>query len=151
MELSRVSRSELVAVIGGLLLAVGLFLAWYHVGVNDQIGSARTGDSVTGWSHHTILRWPLLAGAAAPLILAYILLRGHALSWPRGEMTAVIAVAAAGLVAYAIFVNKPGTTENATGIRFGAYLSLFGALLMLAGSATRASATERPRKPPGMI
>lgn len=151
MELSRISRAEFIAIIGGILLAIGLFLAWYHVGPNNRIGSAGPGETVTGWTVHTYLRWLLLAGAAAPLILAYILLRGHALSWPRGELTAVVAIAAIGLVAYSIFLNKPGTTPGQTSLRYGAFVSLFGALLMLAGSASRASQVERQRKPPGTI
>ncbi len=151
MDLSRISRSELIAIVGGILLAAGLFFAWYHVGVNDRIGSATTGDTVTGWTVHTTIRWLLLAAAAAPIILAYILLRGHALSWPRGEVTAVVAIAAAGLVAYQMFVAKPGTTTGETSLRIGAFISLFGALLMLGGSAARASQVERARKPPGTI
>ena len=41
-----------------------------------------------------IIRYLLLITAVAPLVLAWIIIRGHALSWPRGEMTAVIAIAA---------------------------------------------------------
>ena len=62
----------------------------------------------TGWEVHTILRWLLLAAAAAPFILAYIIVRGHALSWPRGEMTAVVAIAAFGLVVYNGLIDRPG-------------------------------------------
>ena len=45
----------------------------------------------------TILRFVLLVAAVAPVILAYIIVRGHALSWPRGELTAVIALVALSL------------------------------------------------------
>jgi hypothetical protein len=97
------------------------------------------------------MRWLLLAAAAAPLILAYIIARGHALSWPRGEMTAVVSVAAFGLIAYNAFVSKPGTVSSLVSLRYGIFVALLGSLMMLGGSALRASATERPRKPPGTL
>src|SRR4051794_29682393 len=156
MKRGELQRSEIVAVIGGLVMAVGLFLTWYHLdNPNVAIGSHRPtgseGLDLSGWEVHTIARWFLLAGAAAPLILAWIIYRGHALSWPRGEMTAVSAVAALGLIGYLSLVNKPGDVTSLVSLRYGVFVSLGGAALMLAGSATRASATERPRKPPGVL
>jgi uncharacterized membrane protein YraQ (UPF0718 family) len=142
----------MIAIAGGLLMAAGLFLTWYHlknanVSINDTTGPA----DLSGWEVHTIIRWLILAAAAAPLILAWIILRGHALSWPRGEMTAVVAVAALGIIGYVAFVNKPGTVTSLVSLRPGVFVSLLGALLMLGGSATRASSVERPRKPPGVL
>ena len=147
-----ITRSEILAMVGGVLLAIGLFLPWYHlqnslVEINGQRGPA----SLSGWDVHTILRWLLLGAAAAPFILAWIIWRGHALSWPRGEMTAVVAVAAIGLIGYNAFISKPGTVSSLVSLRIGVFVSLLGAILMLIGSALRASAVERPRKPPGVI
>ena len=138
--------------IGGVLLAIGLFLPWYHlenrlVSIGGETGPA----NLSAWDVHTILRWLLLAAAAAPFILAWIIWRGHALSWPRGEMTAVVAVAAIGLIGYNAFISKPGTVSSLVSLRIGVFVSLLGAILMLVGSALRASAVERPRKPPGVI
>ena len=152
MKRGELTRSEIVAVIGGILLAIGLFLPWYHlenplVEINGQHGPA----SLTGWQVHTIIRWLLLAAAAAPLILSWIIVRGHALSWPRGEMTAVVSVAAIGLIGYNAFIDKPGTVSSLVSLRVGVFVSLLGAILMLGGSALRASAVERPRKPPGVL
>lgn len=151
MDLKRVSRSELVAVAGGILLAIGLFLAWYHIQQRNAIGSTRGPADLTGWQTHTLIRYPLLLAAVAPLILTYILARGHALSWPRGEMTAVIAIVAFGLVLYNGFIDKPGTVAGLTGHKLGIFVALIGSLLMLFGSAARASQVERKRKPPGTI
>ena len=152
MDDRALSRSEVVAVIGGVLLAIGLFLPWYHldnalVSINGTRGPA----TLSGWDVHTIIRWLLLLAAAAPLILSYIIWRGHALSWPRGEMTAVSSVAAIGLIAYNVFVDKPGTVSSLVSLRYGVFVSLLGAIMMLVGSALRASSVERPRKPPGVI
>ena len=151
MNDSGLSRSEIVAMAGGVLLAVGLFLTWYKIDARNAIGGTQGPATLTGWEVHTIARWFLLAGAVAPLILAWIIYRGHALSWPRGEVTAVSAIAALGLIIYVTIINKPGDTSSLTHLRFGVLVSLFGAALMLAGSATRASSVERPRKPPGTI
>jgi hypothetical protein len=151
MNESRLSRSEVVAMVGGVLLAIGLFLTWYKIDARNAINGTQGPHSFSGWDVHTIARWFLLAGAVAPLILAWIIYRGHALSWPRGEMTAVSAIAALGLIAYLTLINKPGDTSGLTHLRIGVLVSLVGAGLMLAGSATRASSVERPRKPPGTI
>src|SRR3954465_15936964 len=152
MNRGELTRSEIVAVVGGVLLAIGLFLPWYHlqnalVDINGQKGPA----TLSGWDVHTIIRWLLLAAAAAPLILSWIIVRGHALSWPRGEMTAVVSVAAIGLIGYNAFIDKPGTVSTLVSLRVGVFVSLLGGILMLGGSALRASSVERPRKPPGVL
>src|SRR3954469_25971603 len=152
MNRGELTRSELGAVVGGVVLAIAIFLPWYHlenalVSINGQKGPA----SLSAWQVHTIMRWLLLAAAAAPLILSWIILRGHALSWPRGEMTAVSSVAAVGLIGYSAFIDKPGDVPTPVSLRPGIFLALLGALAMLGGSALRASATERPRKPPGVL
>jgi hypothetical protein len=142
----------MIAIGGGLLMALGLFLTWYHLkNANVSVGDTTGPADLSGWEVHTIIRWLLLAAAAAPIILAWIIVRGHALSWPRGEMTAVVAVAALGLIGYVAFVNKPGTVTSLVSLRPGVFVSLLGALLMLGGSAMRASSVERPRKPPGVL
>jgi predicted lysophospholipase L1 biosynthesis ABC-type transport system permease subunit len=152
VSLRRLSGTELVAVAGGLLLAVGLFLDWYRlanprVTLNGVDGPA----VVSGWEAHDVQRFLLLAAAVAPLILAYIIVRGHHLSWARGEMTAVVAIAALGLVLYAGVIDRPGAPQSLISLRFGWFVALLGVLLMLVGSALRASSTERPRKPPGVL
>src|SRR4051794_36683030 len=134
---------------GGLLLIISIFLPWYHV---DALGRLN-GHSGTFscWQAHHILRWLLLLAGVAPFILAWIIMRDHALSWPRGEMTAVVSIAAFGLIAYNAFVSKPGTVSSLVSLRLGIIVSLIGSIMMLGGSALRASATERPRKPPGTL
>jgi hypothetical protein len=100
---------------------------------------------------HGFMRWLLLAAAAAPLILIWIVIREHELSWPRGEMTAVAAIAAFGLVAYTGFLDRPGEPGGAISLRLGFYGALAGTMLMIAGGAMSAGETERVRKPPGVM
>ena len=147
----RLGVSEVIAVVGGLLLALGVFLPWYGTSSNPnaQIDGSR-GD-FSAWEAHPILRWPLLAAAVAPLILAWIIVREHELSWPRGELTAVVAIAALGLIVYQGIIDKPGEPSGLIHLKWGWGVALAGTLLMLGGSALRASETERPRKPPGVL
>ncbi|MEA2273139.1 MAG: hypothetical protein QOI98_1847 [Solirubrobacteraceae bacterium] len=137
---------------GGLMLAISIFLPWYHHKGNLGGIAGKSGDvTVSGWQTHTIMRFLLLLAAAAPFILAYIIAQDHALSWPRGEMTAVTAIAAFGLIGYHAFVSKPGDPTGQVSLRFGLFLAILATGLMLVGAATRSSETERPRKPPGTI
>jgi hypothetical protein len=152
MHFGRLGRGELVAAVGGLLLAVGLFLPWYKAdpgNPNAQIDGA-TG-SVSGWEVYPLMRWLLLAAAIAPLILIWIVIRDHELSWARGEMTAVVAIAAFGLVAYTGLLDRPGEPSGAISLQLGFYGALLGTLLMIGGGAVTAGQTERTRKPPGVL
>ena len=152
MNLGRLSWHEFLAIAGGVLLAAALFLPWYEAANNNAlIAGAKGPGTFTAWEVHGLVRWLWLATAAAPLILAYIVLRGHALSWPRGELTAVIAIAAFGLAAYNGIVDRPGEPSGLISSAYGLWVALGGIALMLVGSALRASGTERPRKPPGVL
>lgn len=149
MDLSKLQRGEFVAIAGGLLLLVGLFLNWYTtkgLGRIDGVAGPQT-----GWEVHTILRWILLPAAIAPAILGYVIVRDHTLSWPRGELTAVIGIAAFGLIFYNGVLGQPGDSNELTSLQYGWAVSLVGTILMVGGSASRSSKTERRRKPPGTL
>ena len=152
MGFERLQRGEWIAVAGGILLAVALFLGWYHLeNGNATLGDYTGPETVSGWQAHPIMRWFLLAGAAAPLILAWIIMREHALSWPRGEMTAVTAIAAVGLLVWVGLISRPGDPRSLIHLRLGWVLALIGAVLMLAGAVMRTQESEARRKPPGTI
>ena len=152
MHISKLGRGELVAALGGILLVLGVFLPWYGTATDNRnavINGAR-GD-FSAWQVYPILRWVLLAAAIAPLILAWIVVRDHSLSWPRGEMTAVVGIAAAGLTLYVGLLSRPGEPPSEINLELGYLLSVVGALMIAAGGATRAGGSERPRKPPGVL
>jgi hypothetical protein len=152
MNLGRLGRGEFLAVLGGLMLALGLFLPWYGTNPdnrNANIGGVR--GTVSGWEAHPVLHWFLLAAALAPLILAWVIVRDHELSWPRGEMTAVVGMIALVLVLYFGLVDRPGTPSSQISLKVGWFVSLLGCAAMTVGGALRASGTERPRKPPGVL
>jgi hypothetical protein len=146
----RLHGTELVGIAGAALLVGGLLLPWYATDASSshsQVGG-RAG-SLTGWDAHPVLRWLLLAAATAPFVLAWIILRGHALSWARGEMTIVTSIAAFGLVAYNGLVDRPG--EIGISLRAGRLVAVAGTLVMAGAAARRSAEAERPRKPPGTI
>jgi hypothetical protein len=152
MRFDRLGRGEIVAAVGGLLLAVCLFLPWYETdpdNPNAEIDGA-TG-ALSGFQVHQILRWLLLLAAIAPFILIWIVVRDHELSWPRGELTAVAAIAAFGLVAYVGYLDRPGQPGGAISLQLGYYGALLGTILEIAGGAMTAGQTERTRKPPGVL
>jgi hypothetical protein len=152
MNLGRLGRGEFLAVLGSLLLALGVFLPWYETNPDNRNANV---DGATGsfsaFDAHPILRWLLLAAAAAPLILAWIIVRDHELSWPRGEMTAVVGMIALVLVLYVGLVDRPGDPSGQISIQFGWIVALLGIVAIIVGGAMRAGGTERPRKPPGVL
>src|SRR3954463_15275337 len=152
MNFGRLGRGEYLAVLGGVLLALSLFLPWYETNPDNRnavIDGAR--GTVTAWEVFPILRWLLLAAAVAPLILAWVILRDHQLSWPRGEMTAVVGMVAIVLVLYVGLVDRPGTPSGEISLKIGWLVAALGCAAITLGGALRASGTERPRKPPGVL
>ena len=151
MLTGRLSRTEWIAVAGGLLLALAVFLPWYGTSDNPNALIEGEGGDLSAWQVHPLLRWLMLLAALAPLILAWIVLREHELSWPRGELTAVVAMAALGLVLYAGVVSRPGEPRSQISLQLGWFLAVLGIVLMMVGGAKRAAEVERARKPPGVL
>lgn len=151
MHPKNISAAEIVAAAGGVLLAVALFLTAYTPSDNPNaiIGGAR--EAVSAWTIHGILRWVLLAAALAPIILTYIVLRDHQLSWPRGELTAVIGIFAIGLVFYNGILDRPGEPPGQISLGIGWFGMMLGSLLIFGGGALRSAESERRRKPPGVM
>jgi hypothetical protein len=153
MHFGNVSRGELIAIVGGAILGLGVFLAWYKLGNNfahiDQHRGA--GTKVSAWDGLQTLRYALLAAALAPLILAYIVVRDHALSWPRGELTAVVGITAVTLILVRGLIIKPGSPSGEISLSYGWWVALAGAAIVCVGSVQRASKQSGPRKPPGVL
>jgi hypothetical protein len=154
MDFSRLDRGELIAVVGGAVLALSIFLQWYSLGNNNAtLGSHCHGpnSSCTGLHSLGVLGYLLLLASIAPLILAYIILRGHALSWPRGELTAVVALTALTLTIFRGVIDKPGNPPGQISISYGWWLGLLGGVLILIGSIARSRESSTRRKPPGVL
>jgi hypothetical protein len=90
----------------------------------------------------------LVAAAVAPWILVWIVVRGHTLSWPPGEVTMIVGAIASTLILYNGLVDRVGTTRQFVSLDIGWFLGLLGALLIVAGGAIsqirRGGVTRRP-------
>jgi hypothetical protein len=153
MDLRSLNRGELIAIFGGAVLAVSVFLAWYTLDNRfaHLNGCHGPSSSCTGWESLSVLRFALLAAAVAPTILAWIIARGHTLAWPRGEVTAIVAVTALILTLFRGVIDKPGSPHEEIGIDYGWWVAIAGGLLILAGSVWRAQESAPRRKPPGVL
>src|SRR5258708_33584230 len=153
MNFKQLDRGEVIAVAGGLLLAISLLLTWYKTGnatsvLNSCVGANK---SCSGWDSLAHIRYLLLLAAIAPAILAYIVVTGTALSWPRGELTAVVALAALALTIFRGVISKPGTPTGQISVAYGWWVAVFGGLLILVGSVARTRGSAARRKPPGVL
>lgn len=154
MRFDRLDRGEAVAVVGGLVLAGSLFLTWYTLSNQyASLGSCKgPGGSCSGWSSLGLLSVIIVIAAIAPVVLAYIIIRGHALSWPRGELTAVCSLVALVLTLFRGFIDKPGSPSGEIHISYGWFLAMLGGLLILLGALVRSQETGgRRKKPPGVL
>jgi hypothetical protein len=152
------SRGEWIAMLGGLLLGVSIFVKCYEARPENPNATLETGvrgvcgdGTCSFFAVHGIMRWLLLAAAAAPFILAWIVVREHELSWPRGEVTSIVAIAALGLIFYSGIIDRPGEPSGDIELEIGWYGMMLGTILMLVGSVMRQLESEVKRKPPGTL
>ena len=165
MDFSRLNYRRLaVGVTASALLIIAiLFLPWYSLDHNPQRVASNpdawvcgTGDyECTGFETFPILRWLLLLAALAPIILAWILVRAHKLSYPPGEMTMVAGFAAFVLIAYNGIIDKPGSGIAETGVSldYGYWIALVATVAIAGVGWTRSleSGAKQKRKAPGTV
>ncbi len=165
MDFSRLNTTRVIvgAIASGLLIVTIMFLPWYSLSENAQrvpsdpdTWICGVGEySCTGFETFPILRWLLLAAAAAPLILAYILVRGHKLSYPPGEMTMIAGFAATVLIGYNGILDKPGSGPGEIGVSldYGYWIALVCALAISVVGFQRSveSGGRKVRKAPGTV
>jgi hypothetical protein len=165
MDFSRLDRNRLLlgAISGSVLLLSVLFLPWYSLEENPQRVAGEASDSwicgtgetsCTGFETFSILRWLLILAALAPLILGWIIVRGHRLSWPPGEMTMVAGFAASVLIIYNGIIDKPGSgiAEIGVSLDYGYWIALLASIGIAATGFLRSQAgQQRQRKAPGTV
>ena len=149
VDFKRLGLGDIVAAAGSLLLVLSLFLTWFGVsGTENLCGAGKS--SCTGFETFTILDLLLVAAAAAPMILVWIVIRGHELSWPPGEVTMIVGAIATTLILYNGIVDRVGENRSFVSLDIGWYLGLVGALAIIVGGAI--SQIRRggvQRRPPG--
>ena len=152
MHFEKLQRGEIIACVGGALLAIAVFLPWYSTdsGNANSVIDGRHGD-FSARDAHTVSRFLFLLGAAAPFILAWIVVREHQLSWPRGELTAISGITALVLVLVLGFIARPGDPRDTISFGIGWYLALVASIVIIFGALQRVKETEAVRKPPGVM
>jgi hypothetical protein len=167
MDFSRLNPRRVVAggICSALLVLSLLFMPWYSLDHtvnrlphNPNYASSwvcGTGDfKCTGFETFPIARWLLILAALAPLILAYILVRGHRTSYPTGEMTMVAGFAAFVLILYNGVIDKPGSGNAEIGLTldYGYFVALFAALgIGITGLSRSQEGQRKVRKAPGTV
>jgi hypothetical protein len=165
MDFSRLNYPRLAVGLTScaVLIVAVLFLPWYSYDLQgtDKLNEADSwicgiGEtSCTGFETFPILRWLLLLAALAPVILAYILVRAHKLSYPPGEMTMIAGFAAVILIGYNGIIDKPGTGpgEIGLGLDYGYWVALVAAVAIAGVGWTRSleSGAKQGRKAPGTV
>jgi hypothetical protein len=163
VDFRRLGRGDIVAAAGGLLLFISMFLPWYSVKAGPPANENVCGvgkDSCSGFDTFHLFAALIIPGmdllmvaaSIAPWILVWIVVRGHRLSWPAGEVTMIVGAIAATLILYNGIIDRPGDTREFVGLDVGWYLGLLGTLGIVGGGAisqiTRGGVT---RKPPGVF
>jgi hypothetical protein len=162
-SLKRLHWAELVGFFGALVLGGSLFLKWFgtdcitnaaaRVGRECNPNSVYNGErgEFTAFETFKYLDWLLVAACVAPFILAYIIARGHKLSWKPGEVTMLVGMIAIALILLnGIILGKPGDTVDMH-FEIGWLIGLIGAILLMMGGILRQALVPATRTPPGVM
>jgi hypothetical protein len=159
VDFRRLGRGDIVAAAGGLLLLISMWLPWFEVDALPPQSENLCGageQSCTGFETFSFfsafivpgMDLLLVAAALAPWILVWIVVRGHTLSWPPGEVTMIVGAIASTLILYNGLVDRVGATRQFVSLDIGWFIALLGALMIVAGGAisqiTRGGVTRRP-------
>lgn len=150
IDLGRLQRAEYFGFLAAIVLAASLFLPWFSV--DEQSNGSINGvqGDLNAWETYGVLDILLLAACTAPFILAYIIVRGHALSWRPGEVTAIVGLTALVLIfCNGIVFGKPGEPDSEISIGIGWLIGLIAAGgIAVSGFLRQLEGTGR--KPPGV-
>jgi hypothetical protein len=155
LHLSKLSPGELLGMGSALVLLGSLWLPWFSTSgnTNSTIESAGTGPNsdANAWEVFGTLDWLLLAACAAPFILSWIIVRGHALTWRPGEVTMIVGITAFVLIlCNGIILGKPDPGIEIS-LSWGYLVGLLGCVGMLVAGYLRQAVYTDARKPPGVL
>lgn len=155
LDLSRLTPAELVGMISALILLGSLWLPWFTTSGNphSKITSAHVGPNSTATAFQTfpVLRWLLIAACAAPFVLAWIIARGHSLTWRPGEVTMIVGITALVLIlCNGIILGRPAPGIE-IGLGIGYFVAILASLAMTVAGYLRQAIYTEGRKPPGVL
>jgi hypothetical protein len=152
LDLSLLMPGEYYGFVASAVLFISLFLPWYGTSSNPnaQINGAR--GSFTAWETFTVLDILLVGACTAPFILAWIVARGHALSWRPGEVTMLVGMTAFVLILLnGIVLGKPGGPDSEIELKIGWFVGLLASAGICLAGILRQAEQSRERKPPGVL
>jgi hypothetical protein len=153
MDFGRLQRGEFIGFAGVGVLLISLFLPWFETNpdnANAQI-NGQTGE-FNAFDTYGSLDWLLVAACLAPFILAWIVVRGHKLTWRPGEITMIVGMTAFALIILnGVVLGRPGDPDSEIDIKIGYIVGLIGAGMICAGGIIRQAEGDRARKPPGTL
>ena len=153
MDLGRLQRGEFIGFFGVAVLLVSLFLPWFETNpdnpnaqINGEAGEFNAFDT------YGTLDWLLVAACIAPFVLAWIVVRGHKLTWRPGEITMIVGMTAFALIILnGVILGRPGDPDSEIDIKIGYFVGLLGSAMICAGGIIRQAEGARARKPPGTV
>ena len=153
MDLGRLQRGEFIGFFGVAILLASLFLPWFETNPdnpNAQI-NGETGE-FNAFDTYGSLDWLLVAACLAPFILAWIVVRGHKLTWRPGEITMIVGMTAFALIILnGVILGRPGDPDSEIDIKIGYLVGLLGSAMICVGGIIRQAEGDRARKPPGTL
>lgn len=159
-DIRRIHRSELLGFLGSAILLGSLWLNWFSTsctsrgvpqGCNVHSQIAGKYGAFSAWQTYSVLDWLLVAACVAPFILAYIIARGHELSWRPGEVTMIVGILVMALILLnGVILGKPGSNIEIS-FEIGYLVGLVGGFLIFLGGFLRQASAIRSRKPPGVL
>ena len=155
---SRLTAAEGAGMLCAVIFGISLFLPWFETdkeNPNSIITSATPdigpGHSASAWDVYPWVKWAFLAAVIAPFILAWIVARGHKLSWKPGEVTMIVGITAFILVlCNGVILGKP-EQKIEIGFQWGYLVALLASLGMAVCGFIRQAYYVDAKKPPGTI
>jgi hypothetical protein len=150
MDFGRLQRGEFIGFAGVGVLLVSLFLPWFETSDNPNAQINGQAGEFNAFDTYGTLDWLLVAACLAPFILAWIVVRGHKLTWRPGEITMIVGMIAL-IILNGVVLGRPGDPDSEIDIKIGYIVGLLGAGMICAGGIIRQAEGDRARKPPGTL
>jgi len=154
LDFSRLSPGEYMGMGAALVLFGSLWLPWFTTSSdnpNSRLAGASGGDGASAWQVFSTLDILLVLAATAPFVLAWILARGHRLTWKPGEVTMIVGMTAFVLIiCNGIILGRPGESVD-IGLGAGYYVALLASIGLLVAGYLRQSLYSDAKKPPGTV
>ena len=154
VDTSRLTPAEYAGFGAATVLVLSMFLPWFgtsETNGNSTLAGVTGGATVNAWQTFALLDVVLAAAATAPLILGWIIARGHELTWKPGEVTMLVGTTGFVLVlCNGVILGRPGDSVEIA-LELGYPVALLACVAMAASGFVRQSRYTEGRKAPGVI